>query len=66
MKERVSLCCSGVHQVDKAVDLLPERQLNQRLPGQLRDKVEQVTDDLQDLRDYKMLNWPKVCSLISL
>lgn len=49
MQERVSLCCPGVHQVDKAVDLLPERQLSQRLPGQLSDEVEQVTDDLQDL-----------------
>ena len=49
MQERVSLCCPGVHQVDKTVDLLPERQLSQRLSGQLSHQVEQVTDDLQDL-----------------
>ena len=54
MKQRISLCCPGVHQMDKAVDLLPERQLSDRLPGQLGDQVEQVTDDLQHLTDVRL------------
>ena len=54
MKQRISLCCPGVHQMDKAMNLLPERQFSDRLPGQLGDQVEQVADDLQDLTDVKL------------
>ena len=54
MKQRISLCCPRVHQMDKAMDLLPERQFSDRLPGQLGYQVEQVADDLQDLTDVKL------------
>ena len=51
MQERVSLGRPWIHQVDKSVDLLAERQLSKWLPGELGDKVKEMTDYFQHLNE---------------